>query len=275
MKMDWWWVDSRSLNNRSRKQFKKRKLSQLSSTPLKKRKNDDPIHKLSYFFSLPQFRLNKKSETTFADGVVKETTYTLKINSAEVLNKKFINVQDDMKNLFQKMIDAVKENYNPDDFIQISMTSPELSHSINITPVQLANFDIDQVFQHIELVLNSNEDLNVDDQLQVTVGILSNIMQIQGQKYNQDVDLGEQLSKRKSILQIRNNDLACGYKDIVVGFSKLMKRKETRDVIDPTLSSYDNLLYNRVCMVIFYKNLVQQKLVNYMRDLWIPNHDFR
>jgi len=159
------------------------------------------------FFSLPQFRLNKKSEKSFADGIVKGITYNLKINSTEVLNKKFINGQEDMKNLFQKMVDAVKQNYKPDDFIQITMTSPELSHSINLSPVQLALFDIDQVFQHIELVLNSNVDVNVDDQLQVTIGILSNIMQIEGQKYNQDVDLGEQLSKSKSILQIRNNDL--------------------------------------------------------------------
>ena len=232
------------------------------------------------FFSLPQFKLNKKSEKIFANGVVKEITYTLKINSTAVFNKKFINVQDEMKNLFQKMIDAVKQNYKPDDFIQISMTSPELSHSINITPVQLAHFDIDQIFQHIELVLNSNEDVNVDDHLQITIGILSNIMQIEGQKYNQDIDLGEQLSKNKSILQIRNNDISCGYKAIVVGFSKLMKRKETRDVMDPTLSSYDNLFYNKVCTVSFYKHLtqrdyVQQKLVNYMKDEWIPNHNFR
>ena len=57
-------LDSRSLNNRSRNKLQKRRLSQqLSTTPLKKRKkiDDDHIHKMS-FFSLPQFKFNKKSE---------------------------------------------------------------------------------------------------------------------------------------------------------------------------------------------------------------------
>ena len=57
-------LDSRSLNNRSRNKLQKRRLSQqLSTTPLKKLKkiDDDHIHKMS-FFSLPQFKFNKKSE---------------------------------------------------------------------------------------------------------------------------------------------------------------------------------------------------------------------
>ena len=57
-------LDSRSLNNRSRNKLQTRRLSQqLSTTPLKKRKkiDDDHIHKMS-FFSLPQFKFNKKSE---------------------------------------------------------------------------------------------------------------------------------------------------------------------------------------------------------------------
>ena len=56
-------LDSRGLNNRSRKKLQKRRLSQqLSTTPLKKGENndDDHIHKMS-FFSLPQFKFNKKS----------------------------------------------------------------------------------------------------------------------------------------------------------------------------------------------------------------------
>jgi hypothetical protein len=54
----------RSLNNRSRKKFQKRKLSQqLSTTPLKKRKKlMMTTFTRCLFFSLPQFKLNKKSE---------------------------------------------------------------------------------------------------------------------------------------------------------------------------------------------------------------------
>lgn len=183
-----------------------------------------------------------------------------------------------MKELFKKMIGNIQHKHKQDDYIKITIASPDLSLPINIVPARLEDFDIDNVFNHIEFVLNSNEDVMVDDNLQVGVGIISNILQIKGKKYNKDVQMDRVLQNSKCIVQIKNNDHKCGYKAIVVGFAKLMKRKET-NLNHGTMSTFEQLFVNRFCTTKFYKNLTsrnstQTRLVDNMRQQLLPQHNF-
>ena len=110
-----------------------------------------------------------------------------------------------MNILLSSLLDEIAGKIEPKDSMGISLKSPSLDYPVNIPHRRRENLAPATIFNHIEGVLNSNEDFRIDEQLVINVthiqipeGRGGNGTAITSYKNKEDA-----FRNKKSVIQIR------------------------------------------------------------------------
>lgn len=138
---------------------------------------------------------------------------------------KLLNIHNDLHKMFDDILDKVRGDAN--DLGRIVVHHGGLDNPIVIPLQPWENIDSDVVMESISKVLNSNEELVVDDSLEVNVGSISVPSGSGGNNLPITSLFGPRnsLDKKKSIFEIESgDDHLCLPKAIGVCFLKTCKK---------------------------------------------------
>lgn len=168
-----------------------------------------------------------------------------------------LKADEKMKNVFDNIINVEKKQHKKHDLIRIILRHQDLNNDIVIVPQPLSSISSSFIFNEIERVLNSYQEMQINKDIDVTIGIV-NIPE--GNQYKNVINLKRDLPNKKSIIQIRNKDNTCGYRSIVIGLAKMckMSNEDYNLKKNENLTTIDNLLINKICNYDFYKKLLNQ-----------------
>ena len=194
---------------------KKKKHSKIQKKHSTRRSKHAKNYKLYHY----RTRLIKKYKIT-------ETIYRVKFSS-KIYGKQIIEIDTEMRNLFQDLLDSLNSQYHQDDLVRIYINHPDFQYSI---PVFLAlrplrTLTVDAIFQILEKILNSNTSLRMSKDFRIDVGIvLGNHAGASWRKFVTNIDK----KMKKSIICIERlpDDYTCLSRAILVALDD--KREKSR-----------------------------------------------
>lgn len=86
--------------------------------------------------------------------------------------EKLIEIKDNLTNMFQDVVDLAGRTYDKSDKAQLCINHGELREEIFIHLQDLSNLTGESIMDRVSKVLNSNQNLAVDDSLEIHVGLM-------------------------------------------------------------------------------------------------------
>ncbi|VDI05619.1 Hypothetical predicted protein [Mytilus galloprovincialis] len=112
---------------------------------------------------------HKKRERTYANNGATDITYEVKFSN-QLQNKKLTDIVDDLHNVFDDVLDQVRVGSQDNSLARLIIEHNGLTDPIVVPLQELHTMDASTVMDEISKVLQSNEELPVDDSFSVTVG---------------------------------------------------------------------------------------------------------
>lgn len=155
----------------------KRKTSSLVSStdttqgpPPTKKKTSVPQNQYGAGVDTPStHKISKKRERIYTKNGAIDTTYDVKF-SDNLQNKKLMNIVDDLHKIFDDVLGQVREGSQDNSLARLIIEHNGLTDPIVVPLQELKKMDASTVMDEIGKVLQSNEELPVDDSFSVTVG---------------------------------------------------------------------------------------------------------
>ncbi|CAC5402762.1 unnamed protein product [Mytilus coruscus] len=114
-------------------------------------------------------KISKKRERTYTKNGALDTTYDVKF-SDKLQNKKLMDIVDDLHNIFDDVLGQVREGSQDNSLSRLIIEHNGLTDPIVVPLQELNKMDASTVMDEIGKVLQSNEELPVDDSFSVKVG---------------------------------------------------------------------------------------------------------
>lgn len=159
-------------------------------------------------------------QKTFSKNLAKETTYKIKFTD-EWKGKKIRDLITDIRHMFDDVLTRVKGG--DQDLGRVVLKHPELNHPVVVPLDKWSHINSDTVMDAIERVLNSEENLPLDEHMEVVIGNIS-VPKGSGRVHVTKLE-GPQSSValKRSMMRISNNDHLCMATAIGLCFNKLCK----------------------------------------------------
>jgi len=156
------------------------------------------------------------NEVEFAGGMVRETVYRVHLNA----NWAGVNLRDilgGIEAVLTGIIERLNESYNGQDLVRLFIQNEAFytPHSLGMIPLHQLN--VFKVLELLENLLQSDEELYLDEPLEIHVGVIRNPL---AAGLSRGVNYLEDLARLRCICQIRNTDNLCLARSIVVGIAK-------------------------------------------------------
>ena len=142
--------------------------------------------------------------------------------SEELMNRRLVDVQHHLYNMFQNLLQNLDNELQDGDLVRIYMNHPDLHVPIMIPACAIQDLQAEDIMAEVEKVLKSEEELKLDENFEIHVGILQIPCGGRGKK---DVLDNEQfIAAKRSIVQIENeHDNLCFDRSLAVCLAKLNK----------------------------------------------------
>ena len=183
----------------------------------KKRKSDEPLLPEKDFYEIESVTKHhsKKFGMTATDHIIRFNTVLSELDLVESYER--------TQAIFQRILNDVTRNMNEKDQVRFVLRSDQLDLPISIPFIPLAQLTTKRVFSQIERVIQSNQDLRLNDT--VTVDII-HVEEPQGGASNGRnkrtiVNIREYLKKKKSVITITNTDNLCLGRALVVAIARI------------------------------------------------------
>ena len=183
----------------------------------KKRKSDEPLLPEKDFYEIESVTKHhsKKFGMTATDHIIRFNTVLSELDLVESYER--------TQAIFQRILNDVTRNMNEKDQVRFVLRSDQLDLPISIPFIPLAQLTTERVFSQIERVIQSNQDLRLNDT--VTVDII-HVEEPQGGASNGRnkrtiVNIREYLKKKKSVITITNTDNLCLGRALVVAIARI------------------------------------------------------
>ena len=166
----------------------------------------------------------KKSERTYAKNAAVDRTYQVKIDE-EHHGERIEDIREGLHQMFHHVLQEARGNLAGNDLGRVVIQHDSLHDPIVIPLQPWDQLNADVVMGTIEKVLNSNQNLTVDESMDISIGSVDlpkgsggsnlRITKIKGK--------GNSLQLKKSIVTIKNDDQLCLARAIGVSWAKLMR----------------------------------------------------
>ena len=169
-----------------------------------------------------QYNMRKKSERTYAKNAAVDRTYQVKVHEQHN-GERLQDIRDGLHQMFEDVLHEARGDLAGNDLGRIVIQHDGL-HDPIVVPLQpWDQLNADVVMETIEKVLNSNQNLAVDESFDIAVGTVDlpkggarrRITKLKGKKNSIDL--------KKSIVTIRNDDQLCMARAIGVSWTKLKR----------------------------------------------------
>ena len=153
--------------------------------------------------------------------------YKIAVND-RMKGKKIRDIYSDLYDVIQKAIEEVGSRHHPRDLMRVYVNHPNLDSpfSVQLTPIEELNAEA--VLRRVESLLQSNTDLNLDDGIELNIGV----QQIgKGGRGTKITNIQDALKKKSSIVEIQNTDTLCMARAIVVCLAKLNNDPDYTSII--------------------------------------------
>ena len=108
------------------------------------------------------FHIEKTGERQFASRVATESTYKVRFHD-EWRNRRLADVRDGLHAMFDAVLERAREGLAPNDLARVVLRHEALHHPVVIPLQEADRIDADVVMGQIENVLQSEEDLSIND----------------------------------------------------------------------------------------------------------------
>lgn len=208
--------------------------------------------------SMHTFR--KKRERTYAKNGAIDTTYEVTFTD-RLKNKNLIEISDELHNVFDNVLDSVREGSQDNSLARVVIDHKGLSDPIIVPLQKLDDMNASTVMDEIGKVLQSNDELPVDDSFSVTVGRIDlpsggaslPISNLSGDNNS--------LTRKRSIVS-RPSKTMCMPMAIVICFLKTCDTVSPQEWLaltkDETESTLDKILKHKVAPKWFYKHVLDK-----------------
>ena len=169
-----------------------------------------------------RYNMRKKSERTYAKNAAVDRTYQVKV--AEYHHgERLEDIRDGLHQMFDQVLKEARGDLAGNDLGRVIIQHEELHDPIVIPLQTWDQLNADVVMGTIEKVLNSNQNLSVDESFDITIGSVNlpkggarrRITKIKGK--NNSIQL------KKSVKTIENDDQLCMARAIGVSRAKLKR----------------------------------------------------
>ena len=115
--------------------------------------------------------------------------------------------------MFQGILDEGKEDFDNQDVARVYINHPKLNHAIIVKPQALGDLSPQTIIDSVQNVVQSEEGLCIDDEFTVELGV---VRMDKGAGRRHITDTSKDLSAKRSIVQINNDDNLCLARSIAV-----------------------------------------------------------
>ena len=208
-----------------------------------------------------RYTIRKKSERTYAKNAAVDRTYQVHIHE-DYRGQRLRDIRQGLHRMFEDILDQARGDLAGNDLGRVVIHHDGLQDPI-VGPLQpWDRLNVDVVMGNIEKVLNSRQELAVNDSFEITVGTTDlpkggarrPITRLEGDKNSIQI--------KKSLVTIENNDQLCMARAIGVGWAKLHRctREECNALTQQRgIKSYLELvLKHRKVPESYYKHLINK-----------------
>ena len=136
--------------------------------------------------------------------------YRVKFNPDNSLEGQNLStLHNQLEDMFDDVIGKARENLNGKDFARVVIHHPKLDNNIYVPLREIDNLSGHDVLEHFQNVMNSHQDLDMNDSFHVDVGTME--LPKGGARLPITSLVGEDnsLARKRSIIQIKNSDNNC------------------------------------------------------------------
>ena len=167
-----------------------------------------------------EYTMRKKGERTYAKNAAVDTTFQVKVND-RYRGQRLRDIRRGLHGMFEDILQEARGDLAGNDLGRVVIHHDGLHDPIVVPLRPWDRLNVDVVMEHIEKVLNSHQELSVNDSFDITIGAIDlpkgngrrPITSLQGDKNSIQI--------KKSLVTIDNNDQLCMARAIGVGWAKL------------------------------------------------------
>ena len=175
------------------------------------------------------YQLREKSRRHNRKFNAEDIVYVLRVNE-HVIAKKIAEVLNELYNMFQNLLNDLRNDLQNGDLVRFYMNHPMLYAPIIIPAQPIEEISIEDIMTEIEKVLQSEEELHLDEHFEIHVGILRIPRGGRGEKV---INVQQAVKRKRSIVEITNNvDSLCFDRAVVVCLARLNNnQKQWKNII--------------------------------------------
>lgn len=208
-----------------------------------------------------RYTIRKKSERTYAKNAAVDRTFLVRIHQ-DHRGQRLIDIRRGLHQMFQDLLDQVRGDLAGNDLGRVIIHHDGLQDAIVVPLRNWDRLNVDVVMEHVEKVLNSRQELAVNDSFEITIGTIDlpkggvrrRITCLQGDDNS--------IKIKTSLVTIENDDQMCMARAIAVCWAKLniCSREEWVDLTayQKTKSTLELMLEHRKVPDTVYKNLTNK-----------------
>ena len=163
------------------------------------------------------YTISKVNEAFMDKFQAQSTTYKVKIHDVTVRDIAYI--LETFHKLFDSLLQDITANANDNDFIHLSIQTPQLDYPIQLPFTKKIDLRVSRILDEIERVLQSDEEFILDDGVEIEVIHVHNPNG--GRNRQGYVNLDRFLMNKKCIIRIQNVDDLCCARAIITAKAKI------------------------------------------------------
>ena len=179
------------------------------------------------------FRLIEVSRRHNSQYNANDVTYRVAVGQ-HLINRRIVDVQEQLYEMFEDLLSSMRQELQDDDLICIYMNHSELHVPIVISAHPIQEMQVEDIMVEVEKVLQSEEELKLDENFEIHVGTLK--IPRGGRGRNDILNKRENICFKRIIVTIENSDdNLCFDRSLVVCMAKLSSQtsaKKWKIIID-------------------------------------------
>ena len=165
------------------------------------------------FFHLPgpgqpqPFFLDVQDSRSFkGSGFAQEVTYRV-VPHDDVHAWSTVQIEQvlpQLTDMFDQLLDQVREDYNPEDVCRLFINHPEMESAIIVGPQALGYTTAEKIMETVENVLESDVSVPLDADLRINLAVVKKVAGTGGRGQRNLTDLDEDCKKKRSLVTVRS-----------------------------------------------------------------------